>query len=128
MPFDVDAFRAAHRPWMLTIDGRAFTARHVSAPQVLEYQDRLRTAGDNATAVERALRWLLRRAFPWRPSYLVRGDPARLLLHLEPAARAAAFADFFEALRGGPTPTTQTGTRPATRGTTLPMPISTRRT
>jgi hypothetical protein len=124
MPFNVDAFREAHRPWILTVGGRAFAARHVSAPQVQRYQDRIKEAGDDLARFESAVRWLLRRAFPWRPSYLLRGDPARIVLRLEPAARSAALADVYEALRGTATPPTQG--EPSTSGTPSPTPTSTR--
>ncbi len=103
MAFDVDAFRAAHRPWSLTIQGRTFGARHVSAMQVQEYERRFSTAATESARLT-AVTWLLRRAFPWRVSYLVRGDPVTLVLGLEPAARAEALMDFFACLRTGTSP------------------------
>jgi hypothetical protein len=129
MAFNVTEFRAAHRSWSFTIGAgraaRTFTARHVSAVHVMRYQDRLAEAQGDRRRQEYALRWLLRLAFPWRPSYLTRGDPARLLFALEPAARQAALADFFEALRGGPTTETPPGR--ATPGTTSSTPTPTGR-
>lgn len=124
MAYDVDAFRAAHRPWSFTVGGRTYQARHVSAPQVFRYQDLIAAAGEDRRRHDAALRWLLRRAFPWRFSYLLYGDPVRIISALETAARQEALSDFFVALRGGPIPN-QNGR--ATRGTISPTPISTRR-
>lgn len=123
MAFNVDDFRAAHRPWIFTVGGRSFVARHVSAPQIFRYQDRMKEAGIRTARIEAAIRWLLRLAFPWRPSYLLRGDPARIILRLEPAARTAALADFFAALRGDETPAQG---EPQTDGTRSPTPTLTR--
>lgn len=99
MAFSADLFRAAHRPWQLTTGGRTFVARHVSAPAVVAFHTRFAEARSE-TGRMRALRRLLRLAFPWRFSYLVRGDPVRILARMEPAAQRAALADFFVALEG----------------------------
>lgn len=99
MAFDHKAFREAHRPWSFTTaDGRTFQARHVSAPQYERFDDRF----NHGTAQERrmAVAWILRIAFPWRLSYLLRGDPVKILLAMEPAARKEALMDFFACLRG----------------------------
>ena len=108
MAFDVDVFREAHRPWSFSIGGRAFSARHVSALQVLRYEeqtrDAIQTMAKDAPRGARlhvmAVRHLLRLAFPWRPSYLVRGDPVKIIIALEPAARSEALKDFFACLQG----------------------------
>jgi hypothetical protein len=99
--FDVDAFREAHRPWSFTVGARTFTGRHVSAPAVQRYE-RLRMSAKNESQLNRALWSVLRRAFPWRVSYLVRGDPVQVIMReLERPARDEALKDFFVCLRGG---------------------------
>jgi len=118
--FDVDAFRAAHQPWSFTVGGRTFGARHVSAVAVQRYEQMRVVAGKDAKRQQRALRWLLRRAFPWRLSYRLRGDPVTLILGLEPAAQRAALIDFFACLSGRTAPpltmTKATPTNPRTSG------------
>lgn len=132
MAFDVTQYRAAHRPFALTVgEGRSrriFTARHVSAPQVFRFQEMhaAAVAAGNRRRQEAAIRWVLRVAFPWRFSYLYRGDPVRLLLAFEPGARREALADFFGVLRGPEAATAQSNGR-ATNGTTSSTPISTAR-
>ena len=126
MAFDVDAFRAAHRPWSFTVGRRTFGATHVSAIKVAEYERRAADASAlyktnprrGSRALLRALRWLLRYAFPWRVDYLIRGNPVTILLSLEPAARAEALRDFFACLQGKPreTPTSTLPTTPTTSG------------
>lgn len=125
MTFDVEAFRAAHRPWTLRVGARAYVAQHVSALQVFRYQELAAAAGADRREQERALRWILRKAFPWRFSYLRFGDPVRIILGLEPAARSEALQDFFEALRGGPTNQSQNSR--AMNGTLSLTPTSTPR-
>jgi hypothetical protein len=104
MPFDVNAFREAHRPWSLTVGARTFGARHVSAMAVQEFErryEKAKVARDVHRATQRAWWWVLRRAFPWRPTYAMRGDPVKIILReLEPPARAEALRDFFVCLRG----------------------------
>jgi hypothetical protein len=101
MAFDVDAFRAAHRPWSFTVGGRTFLARHVSAPQCQRFERERAAAGADQRKHRTAFWRILRAAFPWRPSYLTRGDPVRIILdELEPPARAETLTDFFECLRG----------------------------
>lgn len=118
MGFNVDAFREAHRPWSFTVGGKTFGARHVSAPDCQRF-DRMRVAaGIDAKKHMRAIWWILRRAFPWRPSYMLRGDPVKIILALEPAARGEAMADFFGSLQGlSPTTLQKTanGTRSSAR-------------
>jgi hypothetical protein len=100
MAFNLDAFREAHRPWSLTVGARTWTARHVSAREVQAYEHKLAAATDQESKAVAAVRWILRRAFPWRFSYLFRGDPVRICLALEPAARREALTDFFACLLG----------------------------
>ena len=128
MAFDVDAFRAAHRPWSFTVGGRTFGAKHVSALKVAEYERRAADASAlyrtnparGSRAQLAALRWLLRFAFPWRIDYLLRGNPVAIILSLEPAARAEALRDFFASLQGKTTPTTTP--LPSTSGTPSSAP------
>jgi len=112
--FNADDFRAAHRPWEFVVDGRRFVAQPVSTPAVLAFHAAVR-----GRSPERALRALLRRAFPWRPSYWWFGDPVQLLLRLEPAAQREALADFFGHLEGKPTSPLPTKI-PQTPGTSSP--------
>lgn len=100
MAFNVDAFREAHRPWSFTIGGKTFGARHVSAVHCQQFDRLRRDAGGDAKKHLRAIWWILRRAFPWRFSYMLRGDPVKIILALEPAARGEAMADFFVSLQG----------------------------
>jgi len=115
MSFNADSYRQAVRPWVLTVGGKAWEARPVSAPAVLAFHAALRAA-TTPPAQERALRALLRRAFPWRFSYRWRGDPVDALVGLSPAERAEALTDFFGYLEGKarrplpPVPTTPSGT------------------
>ncbi len=101
MAYNADQFREANRPWEFHFRGRTFLARHVSTPQCQRYDELIASAGPDVRAQVRAIRWVLRIAFPWRFSYLLRGDPVHLILHdLEPANRAQALKDFFACLRG----------------------------
>jgi len=99
MTFSVDAFRAAHRPWSFAAGGVTWTARHVSTPQILAF-NREYEAATTEVARAKSVARLLRIAFPWRLSYLRRGDPVKVLVALEPAARIEALNDFFECLAG----------------------------
>lgn len=121
MSFDADAFAAALRPWTFTAHGRAHAARPVSAPAVLAFHAEFNAAADEA-ARARALRRVLRLAFPWRLSYRWRGDPVEHLLALPPAARNAALTSFFLFLSHGPAPE---GSVPATPGTPSSAPSPT---
>lgn len=100
MAWDLNTWREAHRPWRFTAGGVTWTARHVSAPQCRAYEERLADAKGNHRHTLAAIRWMLRRAFPWRFSYLIRGDPVRVIMGLEPPAQNAALSDFFACLRG----------------------------
>lgn len=121
MPFDLKAFREAHRPWSFTDGRRTFTARHVSANDCLTF-DAMR--GEAVAVLRQTLldasipelrkqriiarhhrtevrhwRWLLRRAFPWRADYWLRGDPVTIILALDAASRGEVLVDFFGCLR-----------------------------
>lgn len=115
MAFDSTQWTEAHQPWTVTVGGRTFTARHVSAPQAMAYQRRLADAqalpkSPDESDAQHAMRitkacliaqhWILRVAFPWRISYL-RGDPVALILKLPPGAKHEALADFFVCLWAG---------------------------
>jgi hypothetical protein len=92
--FDLDAYREAHQPFSFAAGGRRYYARHVSAGQMSAYF-RAAETGDIAV-IEKALRALLRTAFPWRPSFIWRGDPVDLILRrLPPDERRAVMTDFF---------------------------------
>ena len=97
--FDVDAFRDAHRPFGFSAGGRSFESQHVSAPAVAAFFAAFQIARTEADRA-RALTKILRLAFPMRLSYRWRGDPVRILLALEPAARNEALLSFFEHLEG----------------------------
>ena len=120
MAFNVDAFRESHRPWSFTVGAVTFLGRHVSAMTVMRYEDMLKAAR-HPRQMTNAVRWLLRHAFPWRPSYLLRGDPVSILMGLEPQARREALDDFFGYLRG---PRTADPSR-KTPGTRSPAPTQT---
>lgn len=116
MSFNADAYLAARRPWTLTLGGRTYTGAPVSVGQVLVFQQAVQQAGDDAVAVQAAVRVLLRALFPPRLSY-VWLDPVRQVLALDSAAQAAVLADFFGYLARLNTPSV-----PATPGTTSPTP------
>jgi hypothetical protein len=118
--FSASDYQAAKEPWQVELgQGRGrrwYTARLVSQDQVFQYFARLQEAnrrgdelerkgGDEhaqataalvrVTLVKRALRLLLRAAFPWRPWMLWRGDPVRRLLALDADTLEKALDDFF---------------------------------
>lgn len=111
--FRASDYEAAQTPWQVELGGRVFTARLVSQEQLLGYNarveraalapGRLTTDPELQQAIEArmlagAFRWLLRQAFPWGPTMLVRGDPVRRFFALPPAAFRAAREDFFASL------------------------------
>lgn len=98
---DLDAYRAAHRAWGFSFRGRVFRGRHVSAMDVLRFKELLEAARRERQMVA-AHKWLLRRAFPWRVDYLLRGDPVRVLLNLSPPERQEALDSFFGSLEVRP--------------------------
>lgn len=112
MAFDVDALRAARRPWEFHFRGRTFIARHVSAPDCERFET-MRTMAKRPKQHEIAWYWILRRAFPWGPRYWIMGDPVKIILKvLEPHERVAALSDFFARLQGrSPTDLQQTNQR-----------------
>jgi len=112
MSFNLDAYREANAGWALTVGGRRYAARPVSAEQVLVYQGEIE--GASPKMAQRALRRLLRCAFPWRPSFVWRGDPVNVIMAARPHEQRAMVQDFFESLAGtsAPLPASPTnGTR-----------------
>lgn len=97
---NLDALRAAATPWQFVAGGRTYTARPVSVEQVIAYEGEI--VGASAAAILRARRKLLRVAFPWRPSFVWRGDPVDLICESPPGLHAALMADFFASLRSSP--------------------------
>lgn len=101
MAFDLDAYRAAHELWTFTANRRAYVSRPVSAEHMLTYQRKI--AGATPERQLLALRWLFRQAFPWRPSFMWRGDPVQILMRgTRPGERDQILADFFVSLAGSP--------------------------
>lgn len=103
MSFSFSSWQAARRPWELEIDGRRWVARPVSAERVLRYQVAL--MGASVEAGWQATLALLRDAFPWRPSYVWRGDPVKhfaRIIREAPEAATSALQDFFPLLGGAP--------------------------
>lgn len=110
--FSASDYQRAQEPWQIELDGTAFTARLVSQQAVFAYWARVEDAQRTLTGAKnqevasavlmrvivRALRRLLREAFPWRPSMLVHGDPVRRIFRLDPATFWEAIRDFFESL------------------------------
>lgn len=101
MGFDLDQYRQAHAGWALTTRGQTYHARPVSAEQVIVYQGEV--LGASPRIAQRALRKLLRIAFPWRPSFVWRGDPVKIVMGARPHEHRAMVADFFASLAGSPT-------------------------
>lgn len=113
--FRASDYLAAQEPWQIELPrrsglrGRVYTARHVSQDAVLRYWGRLQMAKDYVAkrpndqyaeavglrVLQRAVRALLREAFPWRPWMLWRGDPVRRLSRLPSGALQEALNDFF---------------------------------
>lgn len=109
--FDLDAFREAHRPFVLTANGREFPARWVSGEQVLAM---VAAAQEGGPGAERALYRFLRILWPWRWRYLWPGcDPVRLFARCTPLEQQEWLKGFFghlaamrAALDGTATPST----------------------
>jgi hypothetical protein len=95
--FDLDALREAHRPWAFTTGRRTYVARPVSIEQVIAYEGEC--IGASVAVRLRALRRLLRLAFPWRPSFLWRGDPVAIIMGASPPVHHQLVRDFFASLR-----------------------------
>lgn len=109
---DLHALREAHRPWEFTAGRRTYVARPVSIEQVIAYEEEC--IGASPAALMRARRKLLRVAFPWRPSFVWRGDPVALIMGAAPREHHALVTDFFASLRlpvepTAPPPTSSTG-------------------
>lgn len=107
--FDADAYRAAREPFTLAVAGRTYAARPVSAELVVRLERDL-GASDGRVA-RRALRRLLRAAFPWRVAWLWLGDPVDRALQLDLDARRELLTRFFRFLGG------RSAVPPATPGT-----------
>lgn len=113
--FDLDAFREAHRPFVLRAGGREFPARWVSGEQVLAM---VAAAQEGGPLAERALYRFLRLLWPWRWSYLRPGrDPVRLFARCTPLEQQEWLKGFFDhlaamraALDGSGTPLTPSST------------------
>lgn len=90
---DSEKQRVRAPTFYLAIGQRTFGGRALREWHVDEY---LRKA---AYRPQRALRWLLRCAFPWRLSYLLRGDPVHLVVHGGSALQDHALAELLAAVR-----------------------------
>lgn len=66
--------------WLFALDHRSYNARHLRRWHVDAYERRIAHAGTDEKMRTRASWFLLRAAFPWRFSYLLRGDPVRIVL------------------------------------------------
>lgn len=109
---DLDALRASAEPWSFATGGRTYVARPVSVEQVIAYEARI--AGASATDVMRARRQLLRLAFPWRPSFMWRGDPVAVICSAPPALHRVVIESFFASLRSWPPSPVTDATTPST--------------
>ena len=98
MSFNADEFAKAHAPWTLTLRGETFTAVDPSADEVIRFRAEMVAAGDDLPAQRGVLRRFIRRRFPWKASYLWRGDPVGRFLGLPLAAQEAALMTLFRLL------------------------------
>lgn len=116
--FDADAWLAAHEPWTLKLAGRVHVARPVSILAIQRFQAGIVSAGDNVDRQRKAIRTVLRVAYPFRVRYWVGGDPVKMVMGLDEAARQAVLADFFgwaaNRYRSNASSTTGTGSPPPT--------------
>ena len=113
MSVDVDQWRRAHPAWSVTLDGFEFRARPVSARAVASVAELFtKSSADQLGAMEQ----LLRLAFPWRFSYVWRGNPVAKIMALEPSAYREVVTDFFGHLG------LKSATSPSTGGTNSPTP------
>ncbi len=100
--FDADAWRKARVAWTLRVDGRDFTAREVSAEQVIATQMQLQ--GASGAETRRIVFRLLRIAFPktmrmrWAPVL----DPVHHIAALPPPAFDEVVRSFFAYVTGNP--------------------------
>jgi hypothetical protein len=111
MSWSFSSWQAARRPWELEIDGRRWVARPVSAERVMAYQGALIGASVEQGWAETLK--LLRDAFPWRPSYVWRGDPVKAfaeVIRVAPDAATEALQSFFPLLRGATAALSTSGT------------------
>lgn len=93
MGFNVDALKQSWTPWTLTLGGVTYTERPVSVEQVRRFWRGMESPEERVRA--KAVKGLLRTAFPWRPHYVWKGDPVRRFLALDPPIQAKALQDFF---------------------------------
>jgi hypothetical protein len=98
MSFNLDAYRTINVGWSLTVGGRTYRARPVSAEQVIAYLGEME--GASPRRAQRALRHLLRHAFPRRVSFWWRGDPVDVVMRARPHEQHAMVQDFFVSLAG----------------------------
>lgn len=93
---DIDKWRS-QKPefdtWSVTLDGYRYVARPVSARKVAEWLPRYLKA--NGSAQLDLMRELFRIAFPWRMSYVWRGDPVERLMALPLPVFLEVRNDFF---------------------------------
>lgn len=94
--FSAEAFLEALEPWSFSVGGRRYVAHPVSAPRIARFLAACATA--EPTDALKALRALLREAFPKRLSMVWRGDPVIEILSMEPRARDATLQSFFACL------------------------------
>lgn len=114
----------AYEPWVIEIDGQEYEAKPVSQMARLRFDAEVEQAKGDPVAEERALRRLLRVAFPvrgnfWRYWRAAR-DPVHRILTLDPIVRTRVLRSFFDALSGRPTPsgpTTTDGSAPSSGAT-----------
>lgn len=97
---DLDALNASAAPYRFRSRGREYVARPVSVEAVVQYEAAVRGASN--LEVMAARKRLLRLAFPWRVSFLWRGDPVRLISQAPPAVYREVWADFFASLQSLP--------------------------
>lgn len=119
---NVDALAGQRGRWAVTIGGREYIARPVSAEMVAQFQET--ATQDTPQAGALALRRLLRVAFPWvwRYAWAPALDPVRRLLALEPVLRQEVLASFFAFLGGRPQPAPSIRSTPASTPATTSLP------
>jgi len=95
--FSAKAWHAAHAPWTYTTSrGRTCATRPISTPRLIAYFGAIEGASIARQNAE--TRELLREAFPWRVSFLWRGDPVDEILESPPGLRKEILRSFFASL------------------------------
>jgi hypothetical protein len=79
--------------WLFSIGRRSFHARHVRQWHVNAYRGRFERAKGDPARERRALRFLLRWVFPWRPSYALYDNPITMILEASVAEQTRALAE-----------------------------------